>query len=48
MANAVFLAVGLVATVFLSVFNGNLAQAESPVPPTSVKAENEGSAKKRG
>jgi hypothetical protein len=47
MANAVFLAAGLVAAVFLSLFNGDLAEAESPGPPASVKAENEGSAKER-
>ncbi|MGO9566540.1 MAG: hypothetical protein ACLP5H_03260 [Desulfomonilaceae bacterium] len=45
MAKAMLLAAGLVAAVFLSVLNGNLAEAESPGPPASVKAENEGSAK---
>jgi hypothetical protein len=38
------LVAGLVAAVFLSVLNGNQAEAESPGPPASVKAENGGSA----
>jgi len=44
-AKAMLLVAGLVAAVFLSVLNGNTAEAESPGPPASVKAENEGSAK---
>ena len=44
-AKAMLLAAGLVAAVFLSVLNWNLAEAESPGQPASVKAENEGSDK---
>src|SRR5208283_865452 len=43
-AKAMLLVAGLAAAVFLSVLNGNRAEAESPGPPPSVKAENEGSA----
>ena len=44
-AKAMLLVAGLVAAVFLSVLNGNRAEAELPGPPASVKAENEGSVK---
>jgi uncharacterized protein (DUF2147 family) len=44
-AKATLLVAGLVAAVFLSVLYGNRAEAESPAPPASVKAENEGSDK---
>ena len=44
-AKAMLLAAGLVAAVFLPVLSGNLAEAESPGPPASVKVGTEGSAK---
>ncbi len=42
-AKTMLLVAGLAAAVFLSVLNGNRAEAESPGPPASVKAENESS-----
>jgi hypothetical protein len=42
-AKAMLLVAGLAAAVFLSVLNGNRAEAESPGSPPLVKAENEGS-----
>ena len=41
-AKAMLLVAGLVAAVFFSVLNWNLAEAESAGQPASVKAENEG------
>jgi hypothetical protein len=44
-AKAMLVTAGLVAAVFFSAINWNLAEAESPGQPASVKAENEGSDK---